>query len=351
MAVDLHPDIVRAIRGLEDTKLYRRYNRYTQKHYHLPGWKVLAKTAAGEAGGRPVGSAGVSSAGARGPTQFIRSTRDAFIQRYGIDPWRSNREAFIGTMHHHLDSGGIAGYNPGMPSYQGYILGQKLNADDRRALRTGAGSGGFDPGRPGSTDVSLESRIIPGQSFAAERSAARRQLLLGGDINLKSLLEYKQTVNGLQDIPARRELGDLQVRRTPGQPMQAGRPFANAPANIAQRGWGGSRVAGRGLVQAAGLPITSRKRSTRNTASGGVSDHWDGNKDSYAWDLGVTGPKGTKIAGKIGRLLGRPDWHGGSWLEVVKEINGVKYRFQVGWNVPDHHDHIHVGVDRVDIPG
>lgn len=357
MAVDLHPDIVRAIRQFSRTPRGRRYNRYTQRQYGLPGWKVLGKTAAGEAAGRPVGAAGVSSAGARGPFQFIRSTRSDFLSKYGLDPWRSNREAVAAAAIHHMTRGGIAGYNPGMPSYQGYILGQRLNAADRRALRTGAGTGGGPESlqlrRPTRTDVSLESYTIPGQSFAAERQAARRELLLGGDINLKRLLEYKQQVGELKDIPSRKVTGDLRVTRSGGGRLNV--PTSGAPGGVLPRratgGWAGSRKAGQGLVRAAGLPVGSRKRSTRNTASGGVSDHWDGNRDSYAWDLSVTGKQGTAVAAKLARLLGVSNWNGGTWLNVTKTIGGVKYRFQLGWNLPDHYDHIHLGVDRVDIPG
>lgn len=224
MPVDLHPDIVRAIREFSQTRLGRRYDRFTRREYGLPGWKVQAKTVAGEFGGRSTrsGRGVVSSAGARGPAQFIPSTRRAFIQQYGIDPWASDEQAIEGMARHHLSRGGIQGYNPGMPTYESYILNQRLNAEDRRALRGAGGLSGIDGGgftlrQPSQTSVSLGRRTIPGVSFAAERRDARRELLLGGDLDLNRLLEYKRTVNSLADVPARTELGDLQVRQSGGQ--------------------------------------------------------------------------------------------------------------------------------------
>lgn len=95
-----------------------------------------------------------------------------------------------------------------------------------------------------------------------------------------------------------------------------------------------------------GFPASSRKRSTRDTASGGISDHWTGARFSYAKDIPAVGAVGDRIANAIARRLGRPDYKGGSWLTVNK--NG--FRFQIGWEVPDHYDHVHFGARRLDHP-
>lgn len=234
-----------------------------------------------------------------------------------------------------------------------------------KATRGGGGGGGGlkDPGRPPKTTVSRPEVKIPGQSMAAERSSARRALLMGGDLNFQTLLQYKSQIDQLKDVPGRTVSGDLQVDRDPGKKPKlrsgsqppgkkaTGPQGLEVSASRIKRGqWGGSRLAGKALALASGLPVSSRKRSTVNTASGGVSDHWDGNKDSYAWDLTTSGEQGTKIARKMARMLGQ-NWQGGSWLNVNKKIGGVMYRFQIGWNVADHYDHIHMGVDRADTPG
>jgi hypothetical protein len=95
--------------------------------------------------------------------------------------------------------------------------------------------------------------------------------------------------------------------------------------------------------------VTSQKRSRIKTASGNVSDHWVENLNTYAVDL-ATGPKspenlenGDKLLAHIMDFLDRPDYVGGSWLDLNKD----GYRYQIGWKVADHFDHIHVGVKKL----
>src|SRR3712207_4199100 len=101
--IDLHPDVVRAITRVSKSPLGRKYDRFARKRYGVRGSVLAGKTVAGEFGGRSTrtGRGVVSSAGARGPAQFIPSTRDTYRRQYGIDPWRSDREAIIGMMRHH----------------------------------------------------------------------------------------------------------------------------------------------------------------------------------------------------------------------------------------------------------
>jgi hypothetical protein len=107
--------------------------------------------------------------------------------------------------------------------------------------------------------------------------------------------------------------------------------------------WGGAKANIDAITQ--GLPApSSTKRSTRNTASGGISDHWTGARFSYAKDISATGVKGDQIAQTIAARLGRPDYKGGYWLSVTKG----NFRYQIGWKVPDHYDHVHTGARRTD---
>ncbi len=88
----------------------------------------------------------------------------------------------------------------------------------------------------------------------------------------------------------------------------------------------------------------SQKRSRRNTASGGVSDHWEGSGTSYAVDLGVPNVQsGDVLLKNLMRQFGVPNYRGGSWLN----INRGGYRYQIGWRTPGHYDHIHVGVKKL----
>lgn len=249
---DLHPDVVRAISQLAHTKLGRRYDRFARKRYGVSGPILLGKTNAAEFGGRSTatGRGVVSSAGARGPFQFISSTRTNYKQRYGVDAWAGDRQAAKAAMLHHLNTG-VEGYNPGMPTYKDLVLGQKLDPADRRALkRASGGGGGSTRGPSGSltlagpqhTDVALAARAIPGQSFAEDRQSARRELLLGGKLTMDRLLEYKQTVGALKDVPGRQVAGDIRVRRSQGPGVQVdtqgapGQPAAGPPGAMPNTG-------------------------------------------------------------------------------------------------------------------
>ena len=89
--------------------------------------------------------------------------------------------------------------------------------------------------------------------------------------------------------------------------------------------------------------VSSQKRSRQSTASGAVSDHWSGSPDTYAVDLATSGAAGDALLAHIMQWLGHPEYTGGKWFNVNK--NG--YRYQVGWRVKDHYDHIHVGVKKL----
>jgi hypothetical protein len=91
---------------------------------------------------------GPSSAGARGITQFIPSTRESFIQQHGVDPWAGPKQAFKATAIYLKDLGfaqdpqkALSGYSGGYSAgaYNNPIL---TNARNFRALDKVAGQGG-----------------------------------------------------------------------------------------------------------------------------------------------------------------------------------------------------------------
>lgn len=235
--IDLHPDIVRAIREFEGTKLGRKYDKFARKRYGVSGGILLGKTNAGEAGGRSTKSGPiVSSAGARGPYQFMPGTRQEMIDKYGLDPYKNDRQAVRAAARYQMERG-VEGYNPGMPTYKDYILGQKLNKSDRRAIRgvSAKPSGGdLTLQGPKSTDVSLQSRTIPGQSYAAERDMVKRDLFSQGPLTMQKLLDYKSQMNQLEDVP-NRTVHDLKVKRTQGAPVKVktADPASGAPGGRA----------------------------------------------------------------------------------------------------------------------
>lgn len=102
----------------------------------------------------------------------------------------------------------------------------------------------------------------------------------------------------------------------------------------------------------AGFSITSAKRPRRNTKSGNVSDHYEGNKTAFAHDIGWNGSRPTAksdaLASRIVSALGGPANWGKSGGNFVTTISGIRfqviYRSDVGGN---HWDHIHVGARRL----
>ena len=93
-------------------------------------------------------------------------------------------------------------------------------------------------------------------------------------------------------------------------------------------------------------PFSSQKRSRVKTASGNVSDHYEGNESAYAIDIPASGKAGDKLLACIMEKWNggsNSDYKGGSWLNV--NVGG--YRYQFGWRVTNHYDHIHVGVKKV----
>lgn len=88
--------------------------------------------------------------------------------------------------------------------------------------------------------------------------------------------------------------------------------------------------------------ISSQKRSRVLTASGNTSDHYKGNNNAYAVDIAASGTEGDALLAYIMERFGHPEYKGGSWFNIT--IDG--YRYQVGWKVKNHFDHIHVGVKK-----
>lgn len=92
--------------------------------------------------------------------------------------------------------------------------------------------------------------------------------------------------------------------------------------------------------------IMSQKRSREKTASGGVSDHYAGNLSAYAVDLYASGEGGDKLLACMMEKWNdgsNSDYKGGHWLNVKKD----GYRYQFGWRVSGHFDHIHIGVKKI----
>jgi len=108
-----------------------------------------------------------------------------------------------------------------------------------------------------------------------------------------------------------------------------------------------------------GLNFTpgSQKRHTKNATSGNPSNHWKGSTGAYGVDLPCGKKKGDEGWKKL-----RDEFVSRGWISKDKMpdkylesgegkwINFYvgNYKYQVGWNVSEHYDHIHVGVRCLD---
>lgn len=115
--------------------------------------------------------------------------------------------------------------------------------------------------------------------------------------------------------------------------------------------WGGSMDLALGILEIAKKCkgsdniVSSQKRSRVKTASGNISDHYIGNLSAYAVDIPASGKSGDKLLACIMDKWddgSHSDYDGGKWLNVNKD----GYRYQFGWRVSGHYDHIHVGVKK-----
>jgi hypothetical protein len=98
------------------------------------------------------------------------------------------------------------------------------------------------------------------------------------------------------------------------------------------------------LAHGQGLKTTSGKRATQGTASGGVSDHYIGNKAATARDWSGSPDAMRATARKIARQLGVKYKPGVT--NVVR--NGVRYQLIHETNVGGtHFDHVHLGLKKV----
>lgn len=100
----------------------------------MSGAEYLSKIIQAESGwDSRIGSPeNTSSAGAQGLGQFIPSTRDAFLQQFGVDAYAGPNQQ-IKAAAFHLDgnhtAGGLESYNPGFPADSDGTWGYYLNQD------------------------------------------------------------------------------------------------------------------------------------------------------------------------------------------------------------------------------
>ena len=209
--MDLHPDVLKAIR-----QEGRGASRVVRKSAYV--------TTLVESGGQNLKGGDRDSAGAfqQRPSQGWGTYAQVTDPNYAARKYFAAAKR-VHRQHPDWNSAQIA-QAVQRSAFPERYAGRAVQAAGQRLSRDGGssagGSGDVTVRRPGSTDVSLGRRTIPGQSFAAERQDARRELLLGGKLTTARLLDYKTKVNELQDVPARTTYGDLKVDRRKGETVR-----------------------------------------------------------------------------------------------------------------------------------
>lgn len=341
----------------ETLKSVRKYggkvDKLARAKYGISGAALLAKLVMGESRDN---AKAVSSAGARGKAQFMPGTRGEVMKKYGIDPWSGKSDDAVAAAVHHLNGDlghnkGLEGYNPGdAVNYRKYILAQKV----------GDVHGGSRPASsPRSTPARTTTIVTPAKSttktddtsalvdalLSRSRSGGKGSLLKAYEANIATGA-YTTTT----DTPAK-----TTTKTTPGSTVAP----SSGPRPTTLKGGGG--YAGtkkpadtlRDIGTQLGLQVTSSKRNNTNPHSGSRSDHDNGNKDAFAYDLSNGSsptPQMDRAAYRIARQLGIKDYKMGT--PIMKSVQVGKFRYQLIYRGTgaafggNHMNHVHIGVKR-----
>jgi len=304
-----------------------------------------------------------SSAGAQGPFQFIPST----AQQYGVNV-NSLKSSAKGAAHLLHDAGltrSGKGVDEALGAYygavdRGYISGvlDKAKTWPGAHISDGDGNGpdksarsalSYKPGR--------EPKFDEAGYRAAQAKAIVAQLIQKHNpdsvlISTPGLLD--PTEPNREDFVTPGKPGKLEVKKSKGPqgfPGMKGGKQEQATGDAIDPGkWGGSGPAARSFLAATGLAgkVSNTKNPRGLTPSGNVSDHDSEDPEAahaYAADISADSEKeGDKILKKVQKYYGLDSSFGrGQWSNATVEYHGKKFRLQVGWQVPDHYDHVHVG--------
>ena len=362
-----------------------RFGRWARKNYGVGGKRLLALVAAGEGGGSiDEGTSNTSYADAKGPFQFIPDTRRGYIDQYGIDAWKSDYDAARAAIIHLMGTG-VAGYNPGMPSYTDYILNQSV---DTRPLVTGGRGGrmrvgGGNPAGGGRPPSISRGGVEPGGTGIAsmlsalmEQNAPQAPPSMGVAAPAHSAAPplpagYQPIESGPPAPEPEQDLSSLLGLVGPGTDV----PHSEVRPGVVGGGGGGGSISdlaygpsGGAAPELVGQPLDRPGVSTRPhvlnsvraissilgspiqlgtgtahsqyTTSGNVSDHWGGD----AIDLPARGKRLIAMGRSALIAAGMPAKQARKAGAGLYNINGWQIIF--GTNSAalggDHTDHVHV---------
>lgn len=272
------------------------------RQYGVSGTALLAKLITGESGGNRNAR---SSAGARKLGQFIPGTRAALLKRTGVDAYGSVDDQVHAAALYVREVHGLKGYNPGMPTYTKYILGQKV----------GPFKGGSRAPLSGSL-ITPRVKTTPGVSRAPERAQAALGFLFAQShqdpgalaaagvttqpyYGQNGLLSLVETLGSLQDTPAKMNVSFKKQRFGGASGGGSGGGGVGSGGGSVRFASGADRAGAstkpavkqfvRKISGIAGEPLTVGTGTNHShlTVDGNVSDHWSG----HAGDIPATGKK------------------------------------------------------------
>lgn len=306
-----------------------------------------------------------STAGALGPFQFLRST----ARSYGINPFKFGQAADAAAEYLSKYKGrGLEGM------YRAYNAGPaggpnpESSAHYRRALQymkqwPGAKiKGGVEVPQYGikKRPVKVKQTSITPSKTKIDYSSAIVDAMLAGESRSKGLL------NAILDrvdsgeyttlTPEKRVTKDVKIG-TENVIKQKGTKKYGLPAGKGGRVQGGGGYANTEGIAAPAAAIARKmgvnptgKRSYDSVSGPGVSDHYTGKRNAWAYDLGIGSDlkKGDRLARRIARFYGIPLSKIGTFnRHTITGKGGDKYSVQLLWRVENHYDHVHFGVYRL----
>lgn len=293
----------------------------------------------------------VSSAGARGLTQFMPGTAAGYGVKYG-DSRKAIKSQIRGAANYLDDLGwddnrrlALASYNagPGNPGaagdYPELVLAAAKNYKGLGGVgKSPAGSGSRAPGDL--PDFGTKGFRAPqGPNIFSILGSFQPNLGEGFEETEASVNQgYKLLAQMLNQQQAEARLTELNLPED-SQGMK-GVEGKRARGIKPGGGYNGTQNIALGLAKGLGT-ITSEKRDTKYTSSGNISDHWVGNKNAYAVDIAASGKAGNRMIRTLAKRLGVPP---STLIGTYDPINFKGFRVQVLWKVPGHYDHVHIGV-------
>jgi hypothetical protein len=357
MAVSVNPQLLRAIR----TKVPRAYQ------------PLVLATAIVESGGNPYGPPGDHGQSFGAYQEYTGGRGAGLTPAQRRDPVGSTQRAWreFSSLSGKYRGPELA-YRAQRPAdHAGYV--QKIKSalpTAQQILSAGAGASAPPSGATpalraaqlqpvaGSLDAHALMRVLnkqrerslrglmPTPAYGQQLQKIAQQAYPRGQVQAATDV-VRQAVAPAATSVANASFPGLTARQDPGKDGLYGFRAGGVDSGLAFRGgvggdWGGSMPRALALARAVGATPSSEKRSRKLTASGHPSDHWIGMTSSYATDLPTSGAAGDALLRRISQALG-VQLKAGTWNNV--NIGG--YRYQVGWRVPGHFDHVHVGVRKL----